>query len=55
MPTRRKPHVTHQSVKFDELFKRFHNELCADERVILDRLGFYREFGPPGVPTRGIG
>ena len=51
MPTRRKPLLTHLSVKFDELFKIFHEELCANERVILDRLGFYREFGYPSTET----
>jgi hypothetical protein len=51
MPTRRKPQTTHGSVKFEKLFNRFHEELYADGRLILDRLGFYREFGAPGVGT----
>jgi hypothetical protein len=51
MPTRRKPQLTHQSVAHAELSKRIHQELCAKEVAVLERLGFYRKFGKPGDPS----
>lgn len=47
MSTRRSPQLSHQSVMFAELFKRFHEELTDNEKTILDRLGFYIEYGSP--------
>ncbi len=47
MPTRRKPQLTHQSAEYARISQRFHDELLARERVILERAGFYKEFGDP--------
>jgi hypothetical protein len=51
MPARRRPQLDHQSLKFGEIFGRFHEDLCDGKRVVLERVGFYNEFGYPGEET----
>jgi hypothetical protein len=51
MPTRPKPQLNHNSVKYSEIFERFHKELLADQNVILERVGFSTEFADPSNPA----
>ena len=51
MPTRPKPQLNHNSVKYSEIFERFHKELLADQNVILERVGFSTEFWDPSNPA----
>jgi hypothetical protein len=51
MPTRRKPQLNHKSVEYSEISERFHRELLANEKVILELVGFVKEFGDPINPT----
>jgi hypothetical protein len=51
MPTRRKPQLNHKSMEYSEIFERFHRELLANENVILELVGFVKEYGDPSIPT----
>lgn len=51
MPTRRKPQLNHKSMEYSEIFERFHRELLANENVILELVGFVKEYGDPSNPT----
>ena len=51
MPTRRKPLLTHRTVEHAKIAERFHKELCASQKQILELVGFYEEFGTPDLPT----
>jgi hypothetical protein len=51
MPTRVKPQINHQRVNFSELVNRLEEEYRANKETILERVGFYREFGDPGAAT----
>jgi hypothetical protein len=51
MPTRPKPQVNHNRVKHSEIFERSHKKLLANQNVILERVGFSKEFGAPSNPA----
>jgi hypothetical protein len=51
MPTRRKPQLNHKNMEYSEIFERFHRELLANENVILELVGFVKEYGDPSNPT----
>jgi hypothetical protein len=51
MPTRRKPELNHKSVEYSEVSERFHQELLANQTVILKRVGFFKEYGDPRNPA----
>ena len=48
MPTRRKPELAHRSLNYAEVFQHFHEKLLARQKVVLDRSGFFNEFGTLG-------
>jgi hypothetical protein len=51
MPTRRKALLTHRTLEHAKISKRFHKELCARQKPILEHVGFREEFGDPDLPT----